>query len=104
MRVIRHESGWDIALDMVFTDKQTAAIVSERIRHAVRVLVCSAVDPSMCSQESGSAKNVGGEALSGNGRAPIAQCLGHRLHKEECSAKTGVPDALSLARKRYCSD
>ena len=50
MRVIRHESGWDIALDMVFTDKHTADAVAKRIRNAVHALVRDAVDPSMRAQ------------------------------------------------------
>lgn len=48
MRVIRHESGWDIALDMVFTDRKTAEIIAERIQHAVSALVRDSVDASMC--------------------------------------------------------
>lgn len=50
MRVIRHESGWDIALDMVFADKITAAIIAERIQHAVHALILDAVDASMCGR------------------------------------------------------
>ena len=60
MRVIRHESGWDIGLDMVFTDKRTAVIVADRIRHAVRALVRDAVDPSMRH----STENTGGRPLA----------------------------------------
>lgn len=48
MRVIRYGSGWDIAVDMVFTDRKTAETVAERIRHAVTALIRDAVDASMC--------------------------------------------------------
>jgi hypothetical protein len=48
MRVIRHESGWDIALDMVFTDKDKAEIFAKRIQHAIHALKRDAVDASMC--------------------------------------------------------
>lgn len=51
MRVIRHESGWDIALDMVFTDKHTAEIIAKRIQHAVHALIRDAVDASMCGRK-----------------------------------------------------
>lgn len=47
MRVIRHQSGWDIALDMVFTNKETAKTIAERIQHAVHALIRDAVDASM---------------------------------------------------------
>jgi len=49
MRVIRHESGWDIALDMVFNDKDTADIIAKRIQPAVHSLVRDAVDARMSS-------------------------------------------------------
>ena len=51
MRVIRHESGWDIALDMVFKDKNTADTVARRIQHAVHALIRGAVDASMCANK-----------------------------------------------------
>lgn len=51
MRVIRHESGWDIALDMVFTDKKTAETIARRIQHAVQALIRDAVDASMCGNK-----------------------------------------------------
>lgn len=53
MRVIRHESGWDIALNMVFTDKKTAETVANRIRHGMAALIRDAVDDSMCRREAG---------------------------------------------------
>lgn len=49
--MIRHESGWDVALDLVFTNKQTATTVANRIQHAVQALVRDAVDASMCVQK-----------------------------------------------------
>ena len=51
MRVIRHESGWDIALDIVFNDKHTADIVAKRIQNAVYALIRDAVDTSMCGNK-----------------------------------------------------
>lgn len=59
MRVIRHESGWDIALDMVFTDKHTAQTIAERIGAALHALVRDAVDASMCGRKT--AKDARGE-------------------------------------------
>jgi hypothetical protein len=47
VRVIRHESGWGIELDMLFADRQTAETIAKRIRHAVYALVRGAVDESM---------------------------------------------------------
>lgn len=47
MRVIKNGLGWDIALDLVFTEKQTAAMVGARIQHAIHALVRGAVDTSM---------------------------------------------------------
>lgn len=85
MRVIRHESGWDIALDMVFTDKQTAAIIAQRIRNAVHVLICNAVNTSMRVPKT--ADNEAGEPLSGNARA---------------AAAGQGSDSLAIFRKRYC--
>jgi len=57
MRVIRHESGWDIALDMVFTHKETAEIIATRIQNAVHALVRDSVDESMCGHND--AENIG---------------------------------------------
>jgi hypothetical protein len=51
MRVIRHESGWDIALDIVFTDKKTADTIAHRIQYAVHALMRDAVDASMCGRK-----------------------------------------------------
>jgi hypothetical protein len=53
MRVIRHESGWDIALDLVFTDKTTAETIAYRIRQAMHALIRDAVDSSMCGRKTG---------------------------------------------------
>lgn len=47
MRVIPNGSGWDIALDMIFNDKHTAFIISQRIEHALHALIRDAVDTSM---------------------------------------------------------
>src|SRR5512133_2273169 len=55
MRVIRHESGWDIAFDMVFTEKHTAAIIAKRIQAALPALVRGAIDPSMCRRKAAQA-------------------------------------------------
>jgi len=63
MRVIRHESGWDIALDMVFTDKTTAHTIAQRIRHGVHALIRDAVDASMCGSKA--TNDDRGETLSG---------------------------------------
>jgi hypothetical protein len=59
MKVIRHDSGWDIALDMVFIDRTTAEIIAKRIQHAVHALVRDAVYESMCGRNT---------ARDGNGR------------------------------------
>ena len=48
MKVTRNGSGWDIAFDMVFTDKETAAIIAQRIAPLLSTLVRDAVDASMC--------------------------------------------------------
>jgi hypothetical protein len=64
MRVVRHGSGWDIALDMVFNEKHTAEIIAQRLQHAVSALVRSAVDPSMSRGAPGTASNAREEAPS----------------------------------------
>lgn len=48
MKVIQNGTGWDIAFDMVFTDKATAAIIARRIAPLLSTLVRDAVDASMC--------------------------------------------------------
>jgi hypothetical protein len=63
MRVIRHESGWDIAMDMVFTDKTTAHTIAQRIRHGVHALIRDAVDASMCGCKAANVTR--GQRLSG---------------------------------------
>jgi hypothetical protein len=50
MKVIRNGTGWDIAFDMVFTDKGTAAIIAQRIAPLLSTLIRDAVDSSMCRQ------------------------------------------------------
>src|ERR1700761_1867780 len=50
MKVIRNGTGWDIAFDMVFTDKSTAATIAQRIAPRLPTLVRDAVDPSMCKR------------------------------------------------------
>lgn len=47
MRVIRYGSGWDIALDMVFTDQATAGTIAARLLPAIHALLREAVDASM---------------------------------------------------------
>jgi hypothetical protein len=64
MRVVRHGSGWDIALDMVFNEKHTAEIIAQRLQHAVSALVRSAVDASMSRGAPGTARNAREEAQS----------------------------------------
>lgn len=79
MRVIRHESGWDIALDMVFTDKHTADTIAKRIQHAVHALIRDAVDASMCGRKA--ANDAGGETHSGTAVTMIgnsSEMLGSR--------------------------
>jgi len=51
MRVIRRGSGWDIALDMVFTDEAVAKTIAARLLPAIHALVREAVDPSMCERK-----------------------------------------------------
>jgi hypothetical protein len=48
MKVIRNGTGWDIAFDMVFTDKATATIIAQRIAPLLSTLIRDAVDASMC--------------------------------------------------------
>jgi hypothetical protein len=48
MKVIRNGAGWDIAFDIVFTDKATATIIAQRIAPLLSTLVRDAVDASMC--------------------------------------------------------
>jgi hypothetical protein len=48
MKVIRNGIGWDIAFDMVFTEKDTAVTIARRIAPLLATLVRDAVDPSMC--------------------------------------------------------
>jgi hypothetical protein len=48
MKVIRNGTGWDIAFDMVFTDKHTAVTIARRIAPLLATLVRDAVDASMC--------------------------------------------------------
>jgi hypothetical protein len=48
MKVIRNGIGWDIAFDMVFTDKVTATIIAQRIAPLLSTLIRDAVDESMC--------------------------------------------------------
>jgi hypothetical protein len=50
MKVIRNGVGWDIAFDMIFTDKQTAAIIARRIAPLLPTLIRDAVDASMLDQ------------------------------------------------------
>jgi hypothetical protein len=83
MRVIRHESGWDIALDMVFTEKKTAEAIAERIRHAVHALIRGAVDETMCSRAQLPEMSVGKHSPQPAGQ-PLAgaQMLGRRKRAE----------------------
>jgi hypothetical protein len=50
MKVIRNGVGWDIAFDMIFTDKRTAAIIATRIAPLLPTLIRDAVDASMLGQ------------------------------------------------------
>ena|SRR5690242_8530454 len=50
MKVVRNGVGWDIAFDMIFTDKQTAAIIARRIAPLLPTLIRDAVDASMLDQ------------------------------------------------------
>ena len=80
MRVIRYGSGWDIALDMVFTDQATAGTIAARLLPAIHALVREAVDASMC--ERNATKNVPKEVSSQRipleklGRAPVSDTNG----------------------------
>jgi hypothetical protein len=80
MRVIRLDSGWDIALDIVFTDKDTAYTIAERIQHPLHALIRDAVDASMCKRKA--PRDAGGETLSRRGSftnlsgSPIATRVG----------------------------
>lgn len=47
MKVIRNGTGWDIALDIIFKDKDTATILARRIEHAVYALIRAGVDERM---------------------------------------------------------
>jgi hypothetical protein len=53
MRVIRNGTGWDIALDIVFKEKQTALEVARRMEHGVYALLRAAMDESMRPSASG---------------------------------------------------
>jgi hypothetical protein len=81
MRVIPNGLGWDIAVDMVFTDKQTAAIIAKRIRHAVHALIRGAVDETMCSGRT-AARDERGETLSATAGTTIGQCSDARPPQE----------------------
>jgi hypothetical protein len=72
VRVIRHESGWDIALDMVFIDKKIAETIAERIRYGMHALIRDAVDASMCVHEA--ANDARGEPLSATARTIAGRC------------------------------
>lgn len=47
---IQYGSGWDIALDMVFSDRVTAGTIAARLLSAIHALVREAVDASMCER------------------------------------------------------
>jgi hypothetical protein len=80
MRLIRYGSGWDIALDMVFTDQVTAKTIAARLLPAIHALVRDAVDASM--SERNVAKNVPKEIISQ--RIPLEN-LGPRRSFHTCS-------------------
>jgi hypothetical protein len=71
MRVIRHESGWDIAFDMVFTEKHTAAIIAKRIQAALPALVREAVDAGMCGRKSAQDASEGSGHIAREAPMPI---------------------------------
>jgi hypothetical protein len=77
MRVVRHESGWDIALDMVFTDKKTAEIIAKRIQYAMPALVRGALDASMRGPKASprAAKKAAGGPPSETVSATADQCI-----------------------------
>jgi hypothetical protein len=47
MRVIRNEAGWDIALDLIFKDRDTAETIAARIQPVLHALLREAVDTSL---------------------------------------------------------
>ena len=97
MKVIRNGTGWDIAFDMIFIDKQTAAIIASRIAPLLPTLIRDAVDATMCKQVS---PGVAPPKIILNTAVPVSEPWAHRrgATKADIAARdTAVPDDSAAA-------
>jgi len=94
MKVIPNGSGWDIAFDMVFTDKATASTIAQRIAPLSSTLVRDAVDASMCERLSVPRRT------RVNPSAADSESEGQELHSQALQPTVKVaPSVYSIAAR-----